>query len=250
MDIIQDNPQSAFGWIKLYRSLMDKGYYKDSEYIHLWIHLIFKATYQEKEYLFNGKIHHLQPGQFITGRNTLVKETGINRGKIERILKTFKNEQQIEQQTTNKFRIISILNWTEYQNSVQQIVPPVCSKCAASVHNQEVKKEKKEKKEPIVQNESFEHFISFWKAYPRRQAKRAAMQAWSKLDTSNGTLELILSSIERQKKSEQWQKDGGKFIPLPATWLNGKRWEDEVPEPQSVTKTSDSSVDKVFRGEA
>jgi hypothetical protein len=222
------SPQTKKGWIKLYRSLMDKGYYTDSEYVHLWLHLIFKATYQEKEYLFNGKIHHLQPGQFITGRKILAKETGINRGKIERILKTFKIEQQIVQQSFNKFRIISILNWTEYQNSVQQIVQPVCSKCAASVHNQELKKEKKE---PSVQNESLEHFISFWKAYPKRQAKQAAIQTWSKLNPSNGTFELILSSIEKQKAYKEHLKKTNQFCPewpMPATWLNGRRWEDEI----------------------
>ena len=37
-----------------------------------------------------------------------------------------------------------------------------------------------------------------------------------------------MSAIEAQKKSPQWTKDGGQFIPHPATWLNGKRWEDQV----------------------
>jgi len=38
----------------------------------------------------------------------------------------------------------------------------------------------------------------------------------------------ILNAIEQQKQSEQWSKDGGQFIPLPATWLNNQRWEDDV----------------------
>ena len=65
------------GYIKIYRSLKSKGYYKDSQYIHLWVHLLMCATYQEKEYLFNGKIEYLKPGQFITGRQRLSKDTGI-----------------------------------------------------------------------------------------------------------------------------------------------------------------------------
>lgn len=124
------------GYIKVYRSLMKKGYYRDSEYVHLWIHLLFKANYQDQEYLFNGKIHHLKPGQFITGRNTLVKETGINRSKIERILKTLIFEHQIEQQTFSKFRIITISNWSEYQISEQVSEQRVSSKRA------QLKKEK------------------------------------------------------------------------------------------------------------
>lgn len=108
------------GYVFMYRTLMDKGYYKDSHYVHLWLHLIFKATYRDKEYLFNGKIEYLEPGQFIAGRKSLSKETGIQESKIERILNCFKNEHQIEQQKNNKFRIISITNWDKYQINEQQ----------------------------------------------------------------------------------------------------------------------------------
>jgi hypothetical protein len=36
------------------------------------------------------------------------------------------------------------------------------------------------------------------------------------------------------KNSQQWTKDGGQFIPMPATWLNGRRWEDETPKVLSI----------------
>ena len=41
-------------------------------------------------------------------------------------------------------------------------------------------------------------------------------------------MEQILNAVEIQKQSDQWTKDGGQFIPLPATWLNNSRWEDDV----------------------
>lgn len=113
------------GYVRIYRSLTEKGYYRESEYVHLWVHLIMEATYQEKEFLFNNRIQYLKPGQFITGRKALAKKTGINESKVERILKCFEIEQQIEQQTNNKFRIITIRNWSEYQQSEQQIEQPV-----------------------------------------------------------------------------------------------------------------------------
>ena len=40
-------------------------------------------------------------------------------------------------------------------------------------------------------------------------------------------------ALEVQKQSQQWRKDGGQYIPMPATWLNGRRWEDEAPQAQS-----------------
>ena len=139
------------GYVKVFRSLTKKGYYKDSEYVHLWVHLLMAATYQSKEFLFNNKLHQLQPGQFITGRNALANDTGIDRNKVERILKCLQNEQQIEQQTTNKFRIITILNWNEYQSGEQQTEQPVSSKRATSEQPvSTINKEKKDKKEKKV----------------------------------------------------------------------------------------------------
>jgi len=108
------------GWIKIYRQLMEKGYYTDSEFVHLWIHLLLRANHSQKEAMIDGRMIHLLPGQFITGRNTLSLETGIHESKIERILNCFEREQQIEQQKTNKFRLILVKNWEGFQISEQQ----------------------------------------------------------------------------------------------------------------------------------
>jgi hypothetical protein len=120
------------GYIKIYRSMRKKGYWKDSEYVHLWVYLLMNASYQETEFLFNGKILKLAAGQFVTGRNQIVAETHIDRNKVERILKCFETEQQIEQQKTNKFRIITIRNWSMYQQSEQVNEPQMSSKGATS----------------------------------------------------------------------------------------------------------------------
>lgn len=134
------------GWIKLHRQLMTKGYYKDSQYIHLWCHILMKANHADAEFLWNGKLITVKRGQLITGRDVLSSETGIHRSKIERILKVFKNEQQIEQQTTNKFRLITVLKYSKYQGSEQQNEQPVSNKRATSEHKQEEKEYKKKKK--------------------------------------------------------------------------------------------------------
>lgn len=70
-----------------------------------------------------------------------------------------------------------------------------------------------------------EMFDIFWERYPRKQAKLKAEEAWAKICPSRELLETILQAIEMQEASRQWS-DG--FVPYPATWLNGHRWEDEV----------------------
>jgi len=131
------------GWLKLHRKLKKKGYYRKSEYIHLWIHLLISANHEPKEFMFNNTIQTLQPGQLLTGRNQLAKDTGINRNSVERILKCFQNEQQIEQQTTTKFRVITIKNWKDYQQTEQVNEQQVSNKAAAS--EQQVSTNKNEK---------------------------------------------------------------------------------------------------------
>jgi hypothetical protein len=74
-------------------------------------------------------------------------------------------------------------------------------------------------------------FDRFWAPYPHKTAKAKAAQAFAKIDPDEALLERILAALSWQSCSEAWRKDGGKFIPHPATWLNGKRWEDEPPKP-------------------
>lgn len=76
-------------------------------------------------------------------------------------------------------------------------------------------------------------FDLFWKAYPRRKSKGQAERAWASLRPNEQLVAKILQGIERAKTSEQWRKDGGQFIPYPATWIRAKGWEDEVEKPKS-----------------
>ena len=73
-------------------------------------------------------------------------------------------------------------------------------------------------------------FESFWKAYPKKTSKGHARKTWDKLLKSKTmpAIGTILEAIAKQAESEAWTKDGGQYIPNPATWLNGERWLDEV----------------------
>ena len=59
----------------------------------------------------------------------------------------------------------------------------------------------------------------------------------------------MLTAIEAQKGSAQWQENGGQFIPHPATWLNGHRWEDEVRQGTSKTVTAQQYTQRDYSDE-
>ena len=69
-------------------------------------------------------------------------------------------------------------------------------------------------------------FGRFWSAYPKKMAKKAAERAFCRLKPDDALLETMLEALERQKQTRQWKRDGGQYIPYPATWINGRRWED------------------------
>ena len=72
-------------------------------------------------------------------------------------------------------------------------------------------------------------FEQFWAAYPRKQNKERTRRAWKKLRPDLALCRTMSAALERDKRSEQWRKDNGAFIPHPSSWLNGRRWEDEGP---------------------
>ena len=72
-----------------------------------------------------------------------------------------------------------------------------------------------------------QRFDSFWAEYPRKTAKGDAEKVWMRLKPSEELFNTILSALRAIKTTDQWKREGGRFVPLPATWLNQRRWEDD-----------------------
>lgn len=70
-------------------------------------------------------------------------------------------------------------------------------------------------------------FEVFYQAYPKKEARKDAESVFAKLNPSEDLLARMLSAIEAKCRTADWTKDGGKFVPLPATWLRAERWNDE-----------------------
>lgn len=80
----------------------------------------------------------------------------------------------------------------------------------------------------IVDKKGNIQFDYFWKLYPRKEKKSNAKSWFEKNKISDELFSLIISKLELFKKTESWNKDDGKYIPYAITWLNQKRWEDEI----------------------
>ncbi len=76
-----------------------------------------------------------------------------------------------------------------------------------------------------------EKFNLFWNEYPKHEAKQNAMREFEKLAPDDDLFETMMAALRKVKKSKQWQDV--QYIPLPATWIRQRRWEDETEEIKS-----------------
>lgn len=137
----------------------------------------------------------------------------------------------------------------EAKNKIEKEIEPV----EAVTPNETVKKETvKRVKDKSSSSTIQELFSQFYSAYPRHDSKQIAMLKFAKImsecktpEDQKSMLDKMLKSIETSKTSEQWNKENGKYIPMPSTWLNQRRWEDEgVVLPQ--TPSVNSELSKAF----
>jgi hypothetical protein len=84
----------------------------------------------------------------------------------------------------------------------------------------------------MTQAELAESFERFWRAYPRRVSKKDARKAWAQLALTPELVDRIMAALDWQRRQPQWLRDGGQFVPYPASWIRAERWDDEefVPE--------------------
>lgn len=90
----------------------------------------------------------------------------------------------------------------------------------------------------------FDQFDTFWNSYPRKTGKGKAREAFAR-KCHLTTIEKMLATLDWQRVSPQWLKNGGEFIPLPATWLNQERWDDEPTAQSQVSEKNTRSFTAV-----
>lgn len=96
---------------------------------------------------------------------------------------------------------------------------------------------------PASKQDFIEGFDAFYALYPKHKNKAAALNAWKKLKPNAELQEVMAKAIMAQKQSPEWNKDGGQYIPYPSTWLNQRRWEDEVKQYHSSAVVSDDMME-------
>jgi hypothetical protein len=215
------------GYVKLWRKSIDAGWLSNRKLWSFWCWCLIKATYKEYDQIVGCQSVHLMPGDFVFGLKAASKELTLSIQSIRTLLEFLKTSGNLTVKSTNKFSIISIVNWETYQsNEVEnntQINKPLTNQQQTTNNKQEVKEYKNKR------NIYTDDFLAFYFAYPKHIGKDPAWKAWCKITENEFPgLSFIISKIEELKKTQDWIKEDGKYIPHPATWINQKRWTDEL----------------------
>ncbi|MGQ8745412.1 DNA replication protein [Klebsiella pneumoniae] len=114
------------GFALLHRKIMDVPFYKDAEAAHLWVHLLLRANHEQTMVSTDVGDVMCERGEFITGRNTLAMETGLTADRVKSLLRKFQNLGMITTKSNNRFTVLKVVKYDEYQSNfcpadVQQV---------------------------------------------------------------------------------------------------------------------------------
>lgn len=218
------------GWIRLHRKIRENWIWQDPRF-KWWLDLLLEANHEGREFNIGNMIIRCERGQTAHSLRGWASRWGVSKSAARAFLILLKNAHMIMLESRTKTTLITISNYDLYQASAHdKSTITKRSRNDMKTHRDPNNNDLKNEKNTSVDSE----FDLWWKDYPRQVAKQDALKAWQKAKDKPPVSEMI-EILKKQCDQEQWQKENGKFIPYPATYLNKGRWEDEI-EPHNLNK--------------
>lgn len=127
------------GWIKLYRKLLSSKIFNNEKILKIWIWCLLKASSQEYETLVGMTNIKLERGQFVFGRKKAAEELKMNENTIYKYMKVLEKEQNINIKSNNKYSVVTIEKWGQYQFNEEISNSKSNNKITTKEHKQEYK---------------------------------------------------------------------------------------------------------------
>lgn len=228
----------ASGWFKTYRELINKPIWHLStpEQKSILITLLCLANHDENEWEWMGEKFKVLPGQFITSLDSIRKAAGkgISIQNVRSSLERFRKLEFLTYHSTKAGRIITICNWSSYQQDKKQT-----QQSNQQTGNKEVTTNKNEKNDNNNISVIFEQFRS---EYPgTKRGLNTELENFLKKN-NHESVELLLPALNKEKSYKEKLSQSGQFVPQwknMSTWINNKCWEETFPviKPESKQKT-------------
>lgn len=102
-------------YIKLFRKLLNSPIFENEKALKIWIWCLLKATHKERLQLVGQQEVNLEKGQFVFGRKKASEELKMSESTIYKYIKLLEKLQMISVNSNNKFSVITVEKWEEYQ---------------------------------------------------------------------------------------------------------------------------------------
>lgn len=181
------------GWVKLHRKITEWEWYRDANVFRVFTHLVLTANHEERKWM--GKT--IVKGSRVCSYGTLAEETGLSVQNVRTAITKLKSTGELTSKSNNKYTVISIINYSTYQEDNKQTNKRLTNHQQATNNKQELKNIRS--KENI-----YIEIISFFNEVMGKKLKvvdEKAVDYWTKLYS----LEEIKQAIERIPGDPFWK---------------------------------------------
>lgn len=221
-------------FIKIYRSILSWEWYKNQNTKDVFLHLLLRTNY--KDVNFEGVV--IKRGEIATSYENIANSLNLSIQEVRTAIRHLKSTGEITAKRYPKFQVITITNYNRYQEKPTDslTIKQQSTNSQITIDQHQVKNIEEINNNINISSSAHARedaddninglFERFWNAYPKQCGYDKARTAFSKLNPDSQLLDTMLKAIAEQKLSRQWQNV--QYIPNPATWINGRRWNDKL----------------------
>ena len=231
----------AQGWVCVHRQIIDNPIFKNDKLFRVFMYCLLKASHTDCEQLVGDAIVSVKQGQLVSGRKSIARATNLTEMNIRTALNKLEKLNILTIKPTNKYSIISILNWDRYQQSNQQVTSKQPASNQHLTTNNNVNNDNNDNK-PLDQSKidreklELNAFEYWWKSYPKKVAKASALKSWKKAikkmdeEKVRALTNHIVSDVKL--RLDDIASGSDKFIGFDrlhaTTYLNQERYNDDI----------------------
>lgn len=238
------------GFIILHRKFKSWYGYGCGTRVHLWLELLIEATHTSRRVILRGQPYQLKRGQILTTGERLASVIGVGRTRTIELLNEFENEEMIRQQKTNRGRLISIINYDQYQIGRQQSDARSDSRATSERHDNKNNNETMKQCNKSIQSDGVspqvkkQHFEEIWSRYPRKDGKKRALRSFMASVKSEADVARISRALGNYLNTDTVRRG---IIKNGSTWFN--QWEDfeHWKDPKSEEQIEDDIASSLLR---
>ena len=245
------------GFIVIDRKITDWKWWGNATARSIWLYLLVTANWKSG---FNSDGTEIKRGQVCRSLRNIADDNQVTVKTIRYWLKKFENGGEIVISRAHYYQVINIVNYDKYQDlqgtkgtstTTSGITSTTTDRTKITIvtkkpSNQVTNKDKRscssdderspktdhpKSRRSVLSEKQSEWFKEFWTAYPRKTGKAQAEKAFAKACRNDTDIAAIMYGLSEQcrLKFEPMAANGeAQYIPYPSTWLNGRRWEDDL----------------------